>query len=69
MTGTPPCCWAPRILSVLRIVAAEFPQLVGDEARGAVHVVLQLGMRVEIVPPRGDLVGEAGDAVDDGHGS
>ena len=49
-------------------VAAERPQFVGHDARGAVDVEEKLGMRMEIAPPGGDLVGEVGDAVDDGHG-
>ncbi len=38
-------------------------------ARGAVDVVEQLGMGVQIVPPFGDFVAQVGDAVDDRHWS
>ena len=49
------------------LVAAERPELVGDDAGGAVHVVEQFGILVEVAAPGGDLVREVGDAVDDGH--
>ena len=50
------------------LVAAEIPQLVGDEAGSAMDVVLQLRMGVEVVPPCGDLIRQSCDPVDDGHG-
>ena len=39
----------------------------GHDARRAMHVVVELGMGVQVPPPGGDLVGECGDAVEDGH--
>ena len=50
------------------LVAAELAQAVGDDAGGAVDVVLQLRVLVEVMAPGGHFVGEGGDAVDDGHG-
>ena len=49
------------------LVAAEALQLVGDAAGGAVDVVEQFGMGMQIVPPCGDLAVQVGDAVDDRH--
>ena len=50
------------------LVAAELAQLVGDDAGGAVHLVEQLGVLVEIMAPGRHFIGEGGDAIDDGHG-
>ena len=50
------------------LVAAEFPQTLGDDPGGAVHVVQKLGMFVEIMAPGGDFIGERGDTIDNGHG-
>ncbi len=49
------------------LVAAEGAQLIGDDAGGAMHLVEQFGVLVEIVAPSGHFVGERGNAVDDGH--
>jgi hypothetical protein len=49
------------------LVAAEFPELLGDRAGGPRHVVQELGMGMQIVPPFGDFALLIGDAVDDGH--
>ncbi len=49
------------------LVAAECLELVGNARRGAVHFIEKLRMRVEIMPPAGDLVLHGGDAIDDGH--
>ena len=45
------------------LVAAELPALLGDDARGAVHVVEQLRVLVEVAAPDADLVGHLGHAV------
>ena len=50
-------------------VAAELPQPVRDEGRGAMHVVQQFGMLMDIPAPGLDIGLQIGDAVDDGHGS
>ncbi len=50
-------------------VDTEGAQQVGDAARRALHVIKQLGVAVEIVPPLGDLALKLGDAIDDGHGA
>ncbi|MGY3420073.1 hypothetical protein ACVWZW_000548 [Bradyrhizobium sp. F1.13.4] len=50
------------------LVAAELAQAVGNDAGGAVDVVLQLRVLVEVMAPGGHFVGEGGNAVDDGHG-
>jgi hypothetical protein len=49
------------------LVAAEFAQLLGHGSGGARNVVQELRMRVQVVPPFGDVAGEVGDAVDDRH--
>ena len=41
------------------LVAAELLQLLGDDPGRAVDVVVELGMRVEVLPPGGDLIGRA----------
>ena len=43
------------------------PKQFGDPPCGALHVVLELGIAVEILPPFSDLALELGDAIDDGH--
>ena len=43
-------------------------ELVRDDAGRAMHLVEELRVLVEVAAPGGDLVGEIGDAVDDGHG-
>ena len=50
------------------VVAAETLELVGHRCRGAVHVVAQFRMGVDIPPPGGDLAVQVGDAIDDRHG-
>ena len=50
------------------LVAAEALELFGDRRRGAVHVVEQFRMGVQVAPPFGDLGVQVGDAVDDRHG-
>ena len=49
------------------VVAAEALELFGDRSRRAMHVVEQLRVGVEVVPPSGDLGVQVGDAVDDWH--
>ena len=49
------------------LVAAEALELLGHGSRGAMHVVQQLRMGVDVVPPGGDLAMQVGDAVDDRH--
>ena len=49
------------------LIDAEAPEQLGDFAGGAVHVVLQLGVPVEVAPPGNDLGMELRDAVEDGH--
>ncbi len=49
------------------LVAAEALELVGDRRRGPVHVVHELGMRMDIAPPRGDLAVQVRNPVDDRH--
>ena len=41
------------------LVAAEGLELVGDDAGGAVHVVHELGMLVQVAAPRRDLIGKS----------
>ena len=50
------------------LVAAEALELIGDRSGGAMHVVLEFRMGVEVTPPSRDLGVQVGDAVDDGHG-
>ena len=50
------------------LVDAETAQQLGDAPGSALHVILKLGVPMKILPPVGDLRGEIGDAVDDGHG-
>ena len=50
------------------LVAAELPQAVRHERRGAMHVVQQFGMFMDIPAPGRDIGLQIGDAVDDGHG-
>ena len=49
------------------LVAAERLELLGDRRRGAVHVVEQLRMGMDVVPPGGDLAMQVGYAIDDRH--
>ncbi len=51
------------------LVAAEFPQPLRHECRGAMHVVQQFGMLMDIPAPGLDIGLQIGDAVDDGHGN
>jgi len=50
------------------LVAAEFPQTVRHEGRGAVHLIEQFWMLMDIAAPGLDIGLQIGDAVDDGHG-
>ena len=43
-------------------------ELLGDDRGGALLLEADLRMGVEVVPPGDEVVGEAGDAVEDGHG-
>ena len=43
-------------------------ELFGDDRGGALLLEADLRMGVEVVPPGDEVVGEAGDAVEDGHG-
>ena len=49
------------------LVAAEALELLGHRGGGAVHVVLQLGMGMQVAPPGGDVVVQVGNAIDDRH--
>ena len=49
------------------LIAAELAQPVGDDAGGAMDFVQKFRMLMEIMPPGGHVVGEGGNAVDDGH--
>ncbi len=49
------------------LVAAEGFELLGDGRRRALHVIEQLRMGMQIVPPGGDFGREVGDSVDDRH--
>ncbi len=50
------------------LVAAEFPKPLRHECRGAVNVVQQFGMFMDIPAPGLNIGLEIGDAIDDGHG-
>ncbi len=49
------------------LVAAERLELLGDRGGGAVDVVEQLGMGMDVAPPGGDLGMEVGNTIDDRH--
>ena len=49
-------------------VTAKLPKPFGDECRGAVHVVEQFGMFVDIPAPGLDVGLQISDAINDGHG-
>ena len=49
-------------------IAAKLPQAVGHEGRGAVNVIQQLWVFMDIAAPGLDVGLQIGDAVDDGHG-
>ncbi len=49
------------------LVAAEIAQMLRNNPCRPVHVILQFGMHMQVAPPRGDVVRELMDAVDDGH--
>ena len=49
------------------LVAAEAFQLLGDGRRSAMHVIKELRMGMNVVPPGGDLAMQVGNAVDDRH--
>jgi hypothetical protein len=51
------------------IIATELAQALRDDSRCAVHVVLQFRVHVQVAPPRGHIIGELGNTVDDWHGS
>ena len=51
------------------LVATERLEPLSDEPGGAVDVVAQLRMRMQVAPPRGDLGMQVGDAIHDRHGS
>ena len=51
------------------LVAAEFLQLLGNDPGGAVGVEQDLGMFVQVAPPRGDLGQHLGKTVLHGHGT
>ena len=50
------------------LVAAEFLQAVGHEAGGAMDVIEQLRMLMDVTSPGLDVRLQIGDAIDDGHG-
>src|SRR5437868_208008 len=49
-------------------VSAEFPQPVRHECCGAMNVVQQFGMFMDVAAPGLNIGLQIGDAVDDGHG-
>ena len=51
------------------LVAAEFDQLVLHQRGGAMHLIEDLRMRMDIAAPFGDLILERRDTIDDGHGN
>ena len=51
------------------LVAAELAQAIRHECCGAVHVVEQFGVFMDIAAPGLDIGLQIGDAVDDGHGN
>ena len=51
------------------LVAAELLQAIRHECRGAMHIVEQLGMLMDIPAPGLDIGLQIGDAVDDRHGN
>src|SRR5262249_23131805 len=51
------------------LVATEGPELIGDDAGGALDVEADLGMRVEVLAPERDFVLHGSDAIDNGHSS
>src|SRR6056297_253784 len=48
-------------------VHPEFAELFHNQFRGLMAIEPKLGMRVQVSPPRGHLVGEPADAIDHGH--
>jgi hypothetical protein len=50
------------------LVTAEFAKPFGDECRGALHIVEQFGMLVDVPAPGLDIGLQISDAIDDGHG-
>ena len=50
------------------LVAAERPELVGDQAGGAMHLEADLRMLVNVAAPGRYLLVHGGDAIDDRHG-
>ena len=50
------------------LIAAELSKPFGDECGGAMHLVEQFGMFVDIPAPGLDIGLQIGDAIDDGHG-
>ena len=64
MTPTTPVAEAGRDL-----VAAEFAQPIGDECRGAMDLVEQFGIFMDIAAPGLNIGLQIGDAVHDGHGN
>ena len=50
------------------LVAAERPELVGDEAGGAMHLEADLRMLVNVAAPGRYLLVHGSDAIDDRHG-
>ena len=44
-------------------------ELFGDDRGGALLLESDLRMGMEVVPPSDEVVGEAGDAVENGHGA
>src|SRR4029077_2881372 len=49
------------------LVAAERLELVDDYPGGALHLIQNLGVLMDVAAPLGDLVLHGGNAVDDGH--
>ena len=50
-------------------IAAEFPQPLSHEGGGAVHIVEQFGVGVDIAAPSLNVWLQIGDAIDDRHGA
>ena len=52
---------------LVQLVHPELAQALGHEGGGLGQVEPQLGVLVQVAPPRGHVFGVAGDAVEDGH--
>ena len=51
------------------LITAEFPQTIRDECCGAVHIIKQFRMRMDVPAPSLNFRLQVGDTVHDGHGN